>query len=142
MFLAYIHVSFSDQNLYVVYVFVVVVFFVLGFVVNFWHFHLLIQNHLANFNQTWHNTSLGEGDSSLFKWSSSLFLINIMLIIYVYWFEVFSQVSDVANGPLVKTLRNYIILRCKYAVELLVNFEDLPYDNCEDSEASMKRNHF
>ena len=53
-----------------------------------------------------------------------------MIIIYVYWFELFSQVSDVANGPLVKTLRNYIILRCKYAVELLVNFEHLPYDNC------------
>ena len=31
-------------------------------VVNFSHFHLLLQNHLANFNQTWHKASLGEGD--------------------------------------------------------------------------------
>ena len=35
--------------------------------VNFSHFHLLLQNHWANFNQTWHKVSLGEGDSSLFK---------------------------------------------------------------------------
>ena len=26
-----------------------------------------LQNHLANFNQTWHKASLGEGDASLFK---------------------------------------------------------------------------
>ena len=35
--------------------------------VNFSHFHLLLQNHWANFNQTWHKASLGEGNSSLFK---------------------------------------------------------------------------
>ena len=35
--------------------------------VNFSHFHLLLQNHWANFNQTWHKASWGEGDSSLFK---------------------------------------------------------------------------
>ena len=34
--------------------------------VNFPHFHLLLQNHWVNFNQTWHKASLGEGDSSLF----------------------------------------------------------------------------
>ena len=34
--------------------------------VNFSHF-LLHQNHWANFNQTWHKASLGEGDSCLFK---------------------------------------------------------------------------
>ena len=38
-----------------------------GVVVNFSHFYLLLQNHWANFNQTWHKASLGEGDSSLFK---------------------------------------------------------------------------
>ena len=31
------------------------------------HFRLLLQNHWANFNQTWHKSSLGGGDSSLFK---------------------------------------------------------------------------
>ena len=36
--------------------------------VNFSHFHLLLQNHWANFNQTWHKASLDEGDSSLLKW--------------------------------------------------------------------------
>ena len=29
--------------------------------------NLLLQNHRANLNQTWHNASFGEGDSSLFK---------------------------------------------------------------------------
>jgi hypothetical protein len=29
--------------------------------------NLLLQNHWANFNQTWHKSSLGGGDSSLFK---------------------------------------------------------------------------
>ena len=41
--------------------------------VNFSHFHLLLQNHCANFNQTWHKASLGEGDSSLFKWMAPPF---------------------------------------------------------------------
>ena len=40
--------------------------------VNFSHFHLL-QNHWANFDQTWHNVSLGEGDSSLFIWRATPF---------------------------------------------------------------------
>jgi hypothetical protein len=30
-------------------------------------FKNLLQNHWANFNQTWNKSSLGEGDSSLFK---------------------------------------------------------------------------
>ena len=34
---------------------------------NFSHFHLLLQNYKANFNQTWDKASLGESDSSLFK---------------------------------------------------------------------------
>jgi hypothetical protein len=36
------------------------------------HFRLL-QNHWANFNQTWHKWSLGRGDSKLFKWRGLLF---------------------------------------------------------------------
>ena len=36
---------------------------------------LLLQNHWANFNQTWHKASLGEGDSSFFfKWRARPFL--------------------------------------------------------------------
>ena len=35
--------------------------------VNFSHFQLLLKNHWASFNQTWHKASLGGGDSSLFK---------------------------------------------------------------------------
>ena len=35
-------------------------------VVNFSHF-LLLQNHWANFNQTWYNVFLGKRDSSVFK---------------------------------------------------------------------------
>ena len=41
--------------------------------VNFSHFHLLLQNHWANYNQTWHKVSLGCGDSSLFKWRAKPF---------------------------------------------------------------------
>ena len=52
---------------------VVVVAVVVVVVVNFSHFHLLLQNHWANFNQTWHKASLGEGDSSLFKWRAPPF---------------------------------------------------------------------
>jgi hypothetical protein len=32
------------------------------------HFRLLLQNHWANINQTWHKSSLGGGNSKLFKW--------------------------------------------------------------------------
>ena len=35
-------------------------------VINFSHFHLL-QNHWANFKQTWHKASMAEGDSNLYK---------------------------------------------------------------------------
>ena len=35
--------------------------------------NLLLQNHWVNFNQTWHNASSGEGDSSLFKWRAPPF---------------------------------------------------------------------
>ena len=31
------------------------------------HFRLLLQNRWANFNQTWHKSSLSKVDSSLFK---------------------------------------------------------------------------
>ena len=31
----------------------------------------LFQNHWANFNQTWHNASLGDEDASLFKWRTT-----------------------------------------------------------------------
>ena len=33
--------------------------------------NLLLQNQGANFNQTWHKASLGEGDSNLFKWRTN-----------------------------------------------------------------------
>jgi hypothetical protein len=35
--------------------------------VNFYIIRLLLQNHWAIFNQTWHKSSLGGGDSNLFK---------------------------------------------------------------------------
>ena len=36
--------------------------------INFSNFRLLLKNHWANFNQTWHKASLCEGDSFFFKW--------------------------------------------------------------------------
>ena len=35
--------------------------------VNFLHFHLLLKNAWLDFNQTWQESSLGVGDSKLFK---------------------------------------------------------------------------
>ena len=35
--------------------------------VNFLHFHLLLENAWVDFNQTWQESSLGVGDSNLFK---------------------------------------------------------------------------
>ena len=35
--------------------------------VNFLHFHLLLENAWLDFNQTWQESSLGVGDSMLFK---------------------------------------------------------------------------
>ena len=43
---------------------VVVIVVIAVVVVNFSDFHLLIQNHWANFNQSWHKASLSGGDSS------------------------------------------------------------------------------
>ena len=40
---------------------------------NFSYFRLLLRNHCANFNQTWHKVSLGKGDSSLLKWRAITF---------------------------------------------------------------------
>ena len=53
-------VSFSNHNLSVVAVIIVV-----G--LNISHFHLLLQNHRANYNQTWHKLFLVEGESNLFQ---------------------------------------------------------------------------
>ena len=139
---------------------------------------LLLQNHWANFDQSCHNASLGELDSSLFKWKGpALFQGEIItklakihyrnlkilvsrttwpistkigtkhpwmkriqvcfneepinshrvnnvfdfpslnqrhdIIICVYCLELFSQMSDVAHGPLVNLpiMEQY----CKYA---------------------------
>ena len=47
--------------------------------VNFSHFHLLLQSHWVNFNQTWHNVSLAKGDLSLFTWRATPFPGEITL---------------------------------------------------------------
>ena len=41
--------------------------------VNFSHFHLLLQNQWANFNQTWHKAFISGGNSSLCKWRATSF---------------------------------------------------------------------
>ena len=63
-----VHVSFFDQICPLSVVVIVVV--------NFSHFHLLLQNHRANFNQTWQKASLGKGDSSLCKWRAPFFSLG------------------------------------------------------------------
>ena len=42
-------------------------------VFNVFIFRLLLKNHWANFNQTWHKAFLGERDSSLFNWRAPPF---------------------------------------------------------------------
>ena len=54
-------------------------------VVNFSHFHLLLQNQWANFNQTWHKASSGKGDSSLFKWPRPFPGGDNCKIAKIYW---------------------------------------------------------
>ena len=72
---------------------VVVVVGVVVVVVNFSHFHLLLQNHWDNFNQTWHKVFLGEGDLSLFKWRAPPFSKGeiITQIAKIHWshFKIF-----------------------------------------------------
>ena len=55
--------------------------------------NLLLRNHWANFNQR-HNSFLGEGDSSLFKWRTIQFSKICLnqrydIIICVYWLSCF-----------------------------------------------------
>ena len=65
--------------------------------VNFSHFHLLLQNHWANFNQTWHDASLGEGDSRLFKWRPRPFPRgDYYKIVKIHWgnFKIFFSMGQ------------------------------------------------
>ena len=64
--------SFSDRLLFVMRLFILLS-------VNFSHFHLLSNNHRANFNQTWYKASLVEGNSSLFEWRAMPFSKEIFL---------------------------------------------------------------
>ena len=54
-------VSFSDHNLSIVHC----------RCRKFSDFLLRLQNHWANFNQTWYKASLGKGDSNLYKWRTT-----------------------------------------------------------------------
>ena len=79
--------------------------------------NLLLQNHGSNFNETWHKASFGEGDSRLTSTKKDLSVVKTKMIGFffspnqrydtiialsrcVYWFNLISQVSDVAYGPL------------------------------------------
>ena len=66
------HLSRRSSELFLITICPLSVVVVVG-VVNFSHFLLLLQNHWTNFNHAWYKVSLGEGDSSLFKWRTTLF---------------------------------------------------------------------
>ena len=59
--------------------------------------NLLLKNHWANFNQTWHKSSLCEGDSSLFKWKALPFgrgdNYKIVKIHWWIWKIIFFQTN-------------------------------------------------
>jgi hypothetical protein len=59
-------VSFSDRPLYVCPS-------IWRLSVGLLHFQLLLQNHWANFNQSWHKLSLVRGDSELYIWRTTHF---------------------------------------------------------------------
>ena len=67
----------------------------------------LLQNCSANFNQFWHEASLGEdaNEKTISYHKVNIFFSSLNqrydIIICVNWFELFSQVSDVAHEPLV-----------------------------------------
>ena len=63
-------VSFSDRPSSVV---CLSVYLFVRLSVNFLCVRLLLKNHWANFNQTWHIASLRKGGSSLFKWRATSF---------------------------------------------------------------------
>ena len=42
--------------------------------------NLHLQNHWANFNQTWHKPSLGKGNSSLFKWRALHYFVGELIL--------------------------------------------------------------
>ena len=81
-------VSFSDHN---------VSFVVFILVINFKHF-LLLHNHWANFNQTCYKASLGERDSSLFKWRAPTFSkgTDNNKKVKIYWqnLKIFSRTTE------------------------------------------------
>ena len=61
--------------------------------VNCSHFYFL-QNHWANFYQTWHiSVSLGDRDSSLFKWTATTFSRGDNDIAKIHWrnLKIFSR---------------------------------------------------
>ena len=62
-------------------------------------FSHLLQNHRANFNQTWHKASLGEGDSSFIHMKChALFQREICVIVKIHGkhLKVFSIIMDLA----------------------------------------------
>ena len=67
--------------------------------VNSSHFNLLLHNHWAKFNQTWHKASLGGGDSNLFKWrATSFYKADNSENVKLYWkyLKIFSR----SNRPI------------------------------------------
>ena len=94
----------------------------------------LLKNHWANFNQTWHKVSWGEGHLE-----NHLILIKIIIgfdiTICVYWFELFSQVSYVAHGPFVCNVKGKLTVNAKICfinIHLVsdLGFLRLVYDTC------------
>ena len=94
--------------------------------------NLLLQNHWANFSQTCHKSSLGQGYIRLFKWrnprltkgrwlrnmnywASFIIYTTITSLKCIHWFELVSQGNDVAYGPFVK-LGNGAISRASISI--------------------------
>ena len=56
--------------------------------------NILLNNHLASFNQTWNKVSLGDGHSSLFRWRAAPFYrVEKYEIAKIYWQNLWNTIS-------------------------------------------------
>ena len=87
--------------------------------------NLLLQNHTAYYNQTWHKTSLGKGDSVLYKWRTIPFFprgdnSEIINFIGKYSEVFFRWAMWLGLGQLIEILINSLNSRCAYQYVLWI----------------------
>lgn len=76
---------------------------VIAVVVNLSQFHLLLKNQWADFNQIWHNASLGEEYSNLLELRGWLRIIeNLLVLINLFFKNVLKNIKAKRTGTYVE----------------------------------------